>query len=66
MLVLQYQCLGIGLLVLQQLSGTNVVLFYSSTIFANAGISSSNAATVGLGTIQGFRLDTKLRVYSSM
>ncbi|MED6134404.1 hypothetical protein PIB30_036741 [Stylosanthes scabra] len=43
---------GIGLLVLQQLSGTNGVLFYSSTIFANAGISSSNAATVGLGAIQ--------------
>ncbi|XP_004512048.1 sugar transporter ERD6-like 6 isoform X2 [Cicer arietinum] len=43
---------GIGLLVLQQLSGTNGVLFYSSTIFLNAGISSSNAATVGLGAIQ--------------
>ncbi|KAJ1415319.1 Sugar/inositol transporter [Sesbania bispinosa] len=43
---------GIGLLVLQQLSGTNGVLFYSSTIFGNAGISSSNAATVGLGAIQ--------------
>ncbi|KEH27562.1 sugar transporter ERD6-like 6 isoform X2 [Medicago truncatula] len=43
---------GIGLLVLQQLSGTNGVLFYSSTIFLNAGVSSSNAATVGLGIIQ--------------
>ncbi|XP_027362111.1 sugar transporter ERD6-like 6 [Abrus precatorius] len=43
---------GIGLLVLQQLSGANGVLFYSSTIFANAGISSSNTATVGLGAIQ--------------
>ncbi|XP_058772736.1 sugar transporter ERD6-like 4 isoform X1 [Vicia villosa] len=43
---------GIGLLVLQQLSGTNGVLFYSSTIFLNAGVSSSNVATVGLGVIQ--------------
>ncbi|XP_048335308.1 sugar transporter ERD6-like 6 isoform X2 [Ziziphus jujuba] len=44
--------IGIGLLVLQQLSGINGVLFYSSNIFANAGISSSNVATVGLGAIQ--------------
>ncbi|KAL2662614.1 hypothetical protein AAZV13_02G050800 [Glycine max] len=43
---------GIGLLVLQQLSGINGVLFYSTTIFANAGISSSEAATVGLGAVQ--------------
>ncbi|CAJ1942549.1 unnamed protein product [Sphenostylis stenocarpa] len=43
---------GIGLLVLQQLTGINGVLFYSTTIFANAGISASNAATVGLGAIQ--------------
>ncbi|KAL5099445.1 hypothetical protein RYX36_003772 [Vicia faba] len=43
---------GIGLLVLQQLSGTNGVLFYSSTIFLNAGVSSSNVATVGVGVIQ--------------
>ncbi|KAF3441075.1 hypothetical protein FNV43_RR19361 [Rhamnella rubrinervis] len=44
--------IGVGLLVLQQLSGVNGVLFYSSNIFANAGISSSNVATVGLGAIQ--------------
>ncbi|CAI8609131.1 unnamed protein product [Vicia faba] len=44
--------IGIGLLVLQQLSGINGVLFYSTSIFANAGISSSNIATVGLGAIQ--------------
>ncbi|BBG94912.1 Major facilitator superfamily protein, partial [Prunus dulcis] len=44
--------IGIGLLVLQQLSGINGVLFYSSTIFATAGISSSNVATCGLGAVQ--------------
>ncbi|KAK3022098.1 hypothetical protein RJ639_045942 [Escallonia herrerae] len=44
--------IGIGLLVFQQLSGTNGVLFYSSTIFATAGISSTNAATFGLGAVQ--------------
>lgn len=44
--------IGIGLLILQQLSGINGVLFYSSTIFASAGITSSNAATFGLGAIQ--------------
>ncbi|KAH8517475.1 hypothetical protein H0E87_005419 [Populus deltoides] len=43
---------GIGLLVLQQLSGINGVLFYSSNIFAAAGIKSSNVATVGVGAIQ--------------
>ncbi|XVF17905.1 hypothetical protein REPUB_Repub10bG0164900 [Reevesia pubescens] len=44
--------IGIGLLVLQQLSGINGVLFYSSNIFERAGVSSSNAATFGLGAIQ--------------
>ncbi|XP_030523880.1 sugar transporter ERD6-like 6 isoform X2 [Rhodamnia argentea] len=43
---------GIGLLVLQQLSGINGVLFYSTTIFESAGISSSNVASVGVGVIQ--------------
>ncbi|PIN13075.1 putative transporter (major facilitator superfamily) [Handroanthus impetiginosus] len=44
--------IGNGLLILQQLAGTNGVIFYSTTIFESAGFSSSNAATVGLGVIQ--------------
>ncbi|KAH7567258.1 hypothetical protein JRO89_XS07G0039900 [Xanthoceras sorbifolium] len=44
--------IGIGLLLLQQLSGINGVLFYSSTIFASAGVTSSNIATFGLGAVQ--------------
>ncbi|KAL8225794.1 hypothetical protein R6Q57_018351 [Mikania cordata] len=44
--------IGIGLLVFQQLSGINGVLFYASNIFQSAGISSSDAATLGLGAIQ--------------
>ncbi|OAY57401.1 sugar transporter ERD6-like 6 [Manihot esculenta] len=43
---------GIGLLMLQQLSGINGVLFYSSNIFESAGVTSSNLATVGVGIIQ--------------
>ncbi|KMZ59427.1 putative Transporter [Zostera marina] len=43
---------GIGLLVLQQLSGINGILFYAANIFKSAGISSSDAATCGLGAIQ--------------
>ncbi|EEF40829.1 sugar transporter ERD6-like 6 [Ricinus communis] len=43
---------GIGLLMLQQLSGINGILFYSSNIFESAGLSSGNLATVGLGVIQ--------------
>ncbi|XP_062155577.1 sugar transporter ERD6-like 6 isoform X1 [Alnus glutinosa] len=44
--------IGIGLLVLRQFSGINGVLFYSSSIFETAGVSSSNAATFGLGVVQ--------------
>ncbi|XP_065882116.1 sugar transporter ERD6-like 6 [Euphorbia lathyris] len=44
--------IGIGLLILQQLSGVNGVLFYSSNIFAVAGIKNSNVATCGIGAIQ--------------
>ncbi|KAH9693006.1 Sugar transporter ERD6-like 6 [Citrus sinensis] len=43
---------GIGLLILQQLSGINGVVFYSSTIFESAGITSSDVATLGLGALQ--------------
>ncbi|KAL0794989.1 hypothetical protein Bca101_066366 [Brassica carinata] len=43
---------GIGLLILQQLGGINGVLFYSSTIFKSAGVSSSNVATFGVGAVQ--------------
>ncbi|TYH44649.1 hypothetical protein ES332_D11G210000v1 [Gossypium tomentosum] len=42
--------IGIGLLVLQQLSGINGVLFYSSNIFAR--VASSDVATFGVGAIQ--------------
>ncbi|XP_020975690.1 sugar transporter ERD6-like 6 isoform X2 [Arachis ipaensis] len=44
--------IGIGLLVLQQLSGINGVIFYASTIFEGAGISSSDVATFGVGAVQ--------------
>ncbi|KAL8143254.1 hypothetical protein V2J09_016286 [Rumex salicifolius] len=44
--------IGVGLLTLQQLSGIRVILFYSSTIFASAGITRDNIATFGLGAIQ--------------
>lgn len=44
--------IGNGLLILQQLSGINGVLFYSSTIFEQAALKSSNAATFGLGAVQ--------------
>ncbi|AEE29853.1 putative major facilitator, sugar transporter, major facilitator superfamily [Arabidopsis thaliana] len=43
---------GIGLLALQQLGGINGVLFYSSTIFESAGVTSSNVATFGVGVVQ--------------
>lgn len=44
--------IGIGLLLLQQLSGINGIMFYSTYIFKSAGVSSSKVATLGLGAIQ--------------
>ncbi|KAJ7957751.1 Sugar transporter ERD6-like 6, partial [Quillaja saponaria] len=44
--------IGNGLLILQQLSGINGVIFYSTTIFEAAGVTSSSVATFGLGAIQ--------------
>ncbi|CAN0905858.1 Sugar transporter ERD6-like 6 [Linum grandiflorum] len=43
---------GIGLLVLQQLSGINAVLFYSSNIFEAAGVTNSNMVTCIVGALQ--------------
>ncbi|CAN6345824.1 unnamed protein product [Urochloa humidicola] len=44
--------LGIGLLVLQQLSGVNGILFYASSIFKAAGLKNSDMDTFALGAIQ--------------
>ncbi|XP_062180523.1 sugar transporter ERD6-like 4 [Phragmites australis] len=44
--------IGIGLLVLQQVSGVNGILFYAGSIFKAAGITNSNLATFGLGVVQ--------------
>ncbi|XP_062084658.1 sugar transporter ERD6-like 5 [Humulus lupulus] len=42
---------GVGLVVLQQLGGNHAILFYSSSIFSNAGFSSS-VGTISMATIQ--------------
>ncbi|KAF0923555.1 hypothetical protein E2562_006558 [Oryza meyeriana var. granulata] len=44
--------IGIGLLILQQLSGVNGILFYAASIFKAAGLTNSNLATFGLGVVQ--------------
>ncbi|EPS62514.1 hypothetical protein M569_12276, partial [Genlisea aurea] len=44
--------IGIGLLCFQQFSGINGVIFYSTTIFESAGITSSNFVTLSVGIIQ--------------
>jgi SP family facilitated glucose transporter-like MFS transporter 8 len=44
--------LGIGLLMLQQLSGVNGILFYASSIFKAAGLKNSDLDTFALGAIQ--------------
>ncbi|KAG6552161.1 hypothetical protein Mapa_006263 [Marchantia paleacea] len=43
---------GIGLQFLQQFSGVNGVMLYSSAIFSSAGISSANVASLALGSLQ--------------
>ncbi|XP_037437139.1 sugar transporter ERD6-like 4 isoform X2 [Triticum dicoccoides] len=43
--------LGIGLLVLQQLSGISAILSYAGSIFKAAGLTNSNLAACGLGAI---------------
>lgn len=45
---------GIGLMVLQQFSGINAFMLYSSGIFATAGVSNPDIASVALGTLQVF------------
>uniref|UniRef100_A0A0E0PRD3 Major facilitator superfamily (MFS) profile domain-containing protein n=1 Tax=Oryza rufipogon TaxID=4529 RepID=A0A0E0PRD3_ORYRU len=44
--------IGTGLLVLQNLSGINGILFYASRIFRDAGFTNSDLATCALGAIQ--------------
>ncbi|CAM8883487.1 unnamed protein product [Rhodiola kirilowii] len=44
--------IGIGLLALQQLTGINALIFYSTSIFEAAGITNGNIVTCGLGVIQ--------------
>lgn len=44
--------IGIGLLVLQQLTGVSGVMFYNTSIFEAAGITSANAASLGLAVVQ--------------
>lgn len=43
---------GVGLMVLQQFSGINAVMLYSSFIFSTAGVHNPDVATVALGTLQ--------------
>uniref|UniRef100_A0A804QNH0 Major facilitator superfamily (MFS) profile domain-containing protein n=1 Tax=Zea mays TaxID=4577 RepID=A0A804QNH0_MAIZE len=44
--------LGIGLLVLQQLSGINCIVFYSGSIFKAAGLKNSNLDACVLGALE--------------
>ncbi|XP_057814283.2 sugar transporter ERD6-like 6 isoform X3 [Cryptomeria japonica] len=44
--------IGIGLLVLQQLTGISGIMFYSTSIFKSAGISNAEVASLGLAAVQ--------------
>uniref|UniRef100_A0A0D6QVP7 Major facilitator superfamily (MFS) profile domain-containing protein n=1 Tax=Araucaria cunninghamii TaxID=56994 RepID=A0A0D6QVP7_ARACU len=44
--------IGIGLLVLQQLTGISGIMFYNTSIFESAGISSAEAASLAMAGVQ--------------
>ncbi|XP_057814297.2 sugar transporter ERD6-like 4 isoform X2 [Cryptomeria japonica] len=44
--------IGIGLLVLQQLTGISGIMFYNASIFKSAGISDADVASLGLAGVQ--------------
>ncbi|KAH9327937.1 hypothetical protein KI387_000045, partial [Taxus chinensis] len=44
--------IGIGLLVLQQLTGITGIMFYNTSIFKSAGISDAEVASLGLAGVQ--------------
>ena len=51
---LKVLCLGVLLMLLQQFSGINAVIYYSGEIFKKAGFSNPNIATVIMGLINVF------------
>ncbi|XP_073391852.1 sugar transporter ERD6-like 4 isoform X2 [Physcomitrium patens] len=50
--LIQTLIVGVGLMVLQQFSGINAVMLYSSFIFTTAGVQNPGVATVALGILQ--------------
>ncbi|KAH9303689.1 hypothetical protein KI387_008093 [Taxus chinensis] len=47
-----HMIVGVGLMVFQQASGINAVMFYASTIFKACGFNSDNAASVSVAALQ--------------